>query len=88
MAESGASGVSVAFRTLGCKVNRVESDQIAAELLGRGARIADEEHAQIVVINTCTVTGEADAKTGRLAGKIVDAGHRRRCRHRRRRLHG
>lgn len=61
--ESGASPrFSVAFRTLGCKVNRVESDAIATELLGMGAVIADEDRASVIVINTCTVTGEADAK--------------------------
>ena len=54
--------LAVAFRTLGCKVNRVESETIAAELLGGGARIVDEAQADVVVINTCTVTGEADAK--------------------------
>lgn len=54
--------VPVAFRTLGCKVNRVESEDIAADLIGRGARIVDEDEAAVVVVNTCTVTGEADAK--------------------------
>lgn len=53
---------AVAFRTLGCKVNRAESEAIAAELLGSGVRIAEEGGAAVVVINTCTVTGEADAK--------------------------
>lgn len=52
----------VAIRTLGCKVNRVESDTVAAELLGRGIRMAEAHEAHVVVINTCTVTGEADAK--------------------------
>jgi threonylcarbamoyladenosine tRNA methylthiotransferase MtaB len=55
-------GVEVAIRTLGCKVNRVESEQMVADLLGRGAVIADENAAAVVVVNTCTVTGEADAK--------------------------
>lgn len=54
--------LAVAFRTLGCKVNRVESESIAAELLGRGARVVEECDADVVVINTCTVTSEADAK--------------------------
>jgi threonylcarbamoyladenosine tRNA methylthiotransferase MtaB len=54
--------LGVAFRTLGCKVNRAESESIAAELLGVGVRIAEENEAAVVVINTCTVTGEADAK--------------------------
>ena len=52
----------VAFRTLGCKVNQVESEAAAASLLAVGAAVVPEEDADLVVINTCTVTGEADAK--------------------------
>ena len=52
----------MAFRTLGCKVNRVESETIAAELLSRGGSVGHEDTARVVVISTCTVTGEADAK--------------------------
>lgn len=46
---------------LGCKVNRVESDSVAAGLLALGATSTDSD-ADIVVVNTCTVTGEADKK--------------------------
>ena len=42
----------VAIRTLGCKVNRAESEAIAAELLSAGVRIAEEDEAAVVVINT------------------------------------
>lgn len=59
---AGAGRVPVAVRTLGCKVNRVESDQIAARLIGRGAELTGENAADVVIVNTCTVTGEADAK--------------------------
>ncbi len=59
---SGAEPLGVAFRTLGCKVNRAESESIAAELLGRGATVVDESEARVVIVSTCTVTGEADAK--------------------------
>ena len=47
---------------LGCKVNRVEGDAIMAALLKRGAKPVDQECADLIVINTCTVTGEADKK--------------------------
>ncbi len=47
---------------LGCKVNRVESDAFAAGLLARGCVEADGA-ADVVVVNTCTVTGEAEKKT-------------------------
>ncbi len=46
---------------LGCKVNRVESDTIIAQMEARG-HVHDDEGAQAVVVNTCTVTGEADKK--------------------------
>lgn len=54
--------IRVAFRTLGCKVNQVESEAAAAALVGVGAEVVSEEAADLVVVNTCTVTGEADAK--------------------------
>lgn len=51
----------VAFVTLGCKVNQTESEAIA-ESLGVRASATVEEEADLVVINTCTVTAEADHK--------------------------
>ena len=63
----------VAFQTLGCKVNRVESDTVAADLLGRGAELADISDANVVVINTCTVTGEADAKARKAIRQALKA---------------
>lgn len=48
--------------THGCRVNRVESDAIAAQLLAAGWEQAPLEEAQIALLNTCTVTGEADHK--------------------------
>lgn len=48
---------------LGCKVNRVESDRIADILADKGYRPVDAGYADLVVVNTCTVTSEADKKT-------------------------
>lgn len=47
--------------TLGCKVNQTESEAIAAGFGHRGAGCAPAD-ADVVVVNTCTVTGEADHK--------------------------
>lgn len=47
---------------LGCKVNRVESDQITALLLSSFEE-TDPNNADLVVVNTCTVTSEAEKKT-------------------------
>jgi threonylcarbamoyladenosine tRNA methylthiotransferase MtaB len=48
---------------LGCKLNRVESDALHDALHAAGARPVARDEAQLVVVNTCTVTGEAEAKT-------------------------
>ena len=47
---------------LGCKVNRVESDAVSASLVSSGAKQVAEEAADLIVVNTCTVTGEAEKK--------------------------
>src|SRR3954463_15010218 len=49
--------------TLGCKVNQYETQLVREALERNGYReAADEEPADLCVINTCTVTGEADSK--------------------------
>ncbi len=48
---------------LGCKVNRVESDSITASLLASGGNQVSRKDADVIIVNTCTVTGEADTKT-------------------------
>ena len=56
---------------LGCRVNRVESDKIAAGLISHGFQLVDEDEAQLIVINTCAVTGEAEAKTRKAVRKAA-----------------
>ncbi|MDY2777782.1 MAG: MiaB/RimO family radical SAM methylthiotransferase [Collinsella sp.] len=53
----------VSVVNLGCRVNRVESDRISTELARDGFALVSESDADLVVINTCAVTGEAEAKT-------------------------
>lgn len=49
--------------TLGCRVNQYESDAISELLTKEGIAIAkSEEEADAIIINTCTVTSESDAK--------------------------
>ncbi|MCL1879572.1 MAG: MiaB/RimO family radical SAM methylthiotransferase [Actinomycetia bacterium] len=57
------SGLSFAIRNLGCKLNRAESDQMAASLEAAGLHATEAAVADLILINTCTVTAEADAKT-------------------------
>ena len=53
----------VSVVNLGCRVNRVESDRITADLARLGCCLVDQDDADLIVINTCAVTGEAEAKT-------------------------
>ncbi|MHB9022801.1 MAG: tRNA (N(6)-L-threonylcarbamoyladenosine(37)-C(2))-methylthiotransferase MtaB [Armatimonadota bacterium] len=67
--------VTVALPTLGCKANRYDSDVLARALIARGYVIVPPDHAaDIYIVNTCTVTGEADAKSRKLLRRAIRAG--------------
>ena len=54
---------TAAYYTLGCKLNFAETSTIGRSLLQQGIRTARQgEQAQICVINTCSVTEQADRK--------------------------
>ncbi len=53
----------VALSNLGCRVNRVELDSIAHKLLDAGCQLVGERDAELIIVNSCAVTGEAQAKT-------------------------
>jgi threonylcarbamoyladenosine tRNA methylthiotransferase MtaB len=58
---------SVAFQTLGCKLNQSETDAIAAAFFKAGfPAAADPRDADLLVINTCAVTSKAEQKGRRL----------------------
>jgi threonylcarbamoyladenosine tRNA methylthiotransferase MtaB len=61
-------GPRVAIVTLGCKVNAYDSAAIADRLRDAGCRLVEgAEAADVVVVNSCTVTDAADAESRRLA---------------------
>jgi len=54
----------VAFHTLGCKLNFAETSTIARDFSGKGfEKVTFQEPADIYVINTCSVTENADKET-------------------------
>lgn len=56
--------MSVAFETLGCKVNQYETEAMAELFISRGYKIVEyEQIADIYIINTCTVTNLGDKKS-------------------------
>ena len=57
--------------TLGCKVNDVESGSIIRGLEELGYEVSRElEKADLYVLNTCAVTGEAERKSRQTVGKL------------------
>lgn len=61
---------TVAFRTLGCRLNQCETAQMEESLSNRGYRLVSwEEKAVVRVLNTCTVTGKTDRECRRLVRK-------------------
>ncbi|NOX37207.1 MAG: tRNA (N(6)-L-threonylcarbamoyladenosine(37)-C(2))-methylthiotransferase MtaB [Calditrichaeota bacterium] len=62
----------VAFYTFGCRLNQAETAIIEQSFRQQGYRIVDvREPADVVVINTCTVTENGDADTRRLIHRVV-----------------
>ena len=52
-----------AYVTLGCKLNYAETSSLRDRLCALGVKdAADGEQADFCIVNTCSVTGEADAK--------------------------
>jgi len=57
---------SAAVHTLGCKLNQAESEALAADLAARGLTVTTGNTADILIINTCSVTHVADSKSRHL----------------------
>jgi threonylcarbamoyladenosine tRNA methylthiotransferase MtaB len=64
---SHTTSPTAAIKTLGCKLNQFESQQIREQLVRLGCRMVPfEEPADIYVINSCTVTSRTDSECRRL----------------------
>jgi threonylcarbamoyladenosine tRNA methylthiotransferase MtaB len=56
--------MKVAFKTLGCRLNQYETDALAAQFKRNGYEVSEqEEGADVVVVNTCTVTNQSNQKS-------------------------
>ena len=62
---------TIAFHTLGCKLNFSESSTIAREFIENGYRkVSFEDNADFYVLNTCTVTENANKECRKIINKI------------------
>ncbi|MCB9033439.1 MAG: tRNA (N(6)-L-threonylcarbamoyladenosine(37)-C(2))-methylthiotransferase MtaB [Chitinophagales bacterium] len=63
---------SIAFHTLGCKLNFSETSTIARQMQAKGYEQVDfKTSADVYVINTCSVTDDADAKCRNIVRKCM-----------------
>ncbi len=67
-----ATSKRAAVHTIGCRLNEAESQALRDQLRRRGYRIVPfGEEAQVGIINTCTVTREADAKSRKAVRQFI-----------------
>ncbi|WP_405285487.1 MiaB/RimO family radical SAM methylthiotransferase [Gaopeijia maritima] len=59
------------YHTFGCKANQYDTERMRQELEARGAATVEGPgDAEVVVVNTCTVTNQADADARRLIRRL------------------
>ena len=64
---------TVAFYTLGCKVNQYETNAMEQQFIQNNYKIVDNtEKADIYLINTCTVTNMADRKSRQMLRRVKE----------------
>jgi threonylcarbamoyladenosine tRNA methylthiotransferase MtaB len=62
---------TVAFHTLGCKVNQYDTQAMLEKFRAAGYEVVPfETAADVYVINTCTVTGTGDKKSMQLTRRL------------------
>src|SRR6056300_177681 len=65
---------TVAFHTLGCKLNFAETSTIAKEMVEAGfEKVEFSAAADVYIINTCSVTENADRETLNIIGRALRA---------------
>jgi threonylcarbamoyladenosine tRNA methylthiotransferase MtaB len=57
--------------TFGCRVNQADSFQLEEQLIGAGGTASSAQDADLVVVNTCSVTGSADQGARQIVRKIA-----------------
>jgi threonylcarbamoyladenosine tRNA methylthiotransferase MtaB len=65
---------SVFFHTFGCKVNQYESESLRGRLARAGYRVSsDFSSSDVCVVNSCSVTAEADRKCRQFVRKVLQS---------------
>ena len=60
----------VALETVGCRLNHYETEKLASQLTTAGMkRVRSDDQADLYILNSCTVTGRADADCRKLINR-------------------
>lgn len=54
--------MTVAIKTFGCKLNQYESEALVSRLSALGHTAAESDDADVLIVNSCTVTKKSDTK--------------------------
>ncbi len=66
-----STGATVSFKTIGCRLNQAETDQISEQFTKAGYQIvAPGTECDVAVINTCTITHGAERDSARWARRL------------------
>ena len=64
--------MKVYFLTLGCRVNQYETDAVRRLFLDNGHEVTeDASEADVCIVNTCSVMGEADRKSSQMLRRMA-----------------
>ena len=62
---------AIALTSIGCRTNREEMDALAFRLVEQGLRVVERiDEADLVIVNTCSVTAVTEAKTRRFLRQV------------------
>lgn len=71
MAEPFLLSKNVAVKSIGCRTNQEEMNSLRFKLQNCGYKIVEDlERADIIIVNTCTVTSSTESKTNRFLSAI------------------
>ncbi|MFT5749013.1 MAG: threonylcarbamoyladenosine tRNA methylthiotransferase MtaB [Ancylomarina sp.] len=63
---------TIAFKTLGCRLNQYETDALASKFQNNAYKLVDfDEEADVYVINSCTVTHQSDHKSRNFINQVT-----------------
>ena len=75
MSSTAESRPSFSIHTLGCRANQADSEQLAQILMAAGfVEVPFGEPADCQIVNTCTVTREADRKSAQMVRRAAGLG--------------